>query len=250
MAPCYVERSYRNLMKSRDLTHFNVKVKETDLYVAVDAELGAQAAQLCEHVRTLVGNDMRMLEQYILRDPAFYVSLTPHQVRPDAPPIARAMAEAASRARVGPMAAVAGAFADKVGMALLEDSKQVIVENGGDIFIKSLGERTVAIFAGESRFSNRIGIKVYPEDTPLGISTSSGTVGPSLSLGTSDATVVIARSAALADAAATAVGNLVHSPQDFTAAVEWAKSIPGLMGVVIVKGDDLAAWGNIELVEP
>ncbi|HHY46129.1 MAG TPA: UPF0280 family protein [Firmicutes bacterium] len=249
MNSCYVERVYRNIMKSRDLTHFNVKVKETDLYVAVDIELAVRAAQLCEHVRSLVSREMRSLEQYIVRDPAFYVSLTPHPVRQDAPPIARTMAEAASMASVGPMAAVAGAFAEMVGRALLEDSKQIIVENGGDIFIKSRVERTVAIFAGKSRFSNRIGIKVDPADTPIGISTSSGTVGPSLSLGTSDATVVIAGSAALADAAATAVGNLVNSPEDFGPAVEWAKSIPGLMGVVIIKGDDLTAWGKVELVE-
>ncbi len=119
------------------------------------------------------------------------------------------MAAAAQTAGVGPMAAVAGAIAECVGRELLEFSPEVIVENGGDIFLKVSHRRTVGIFAGDSPLTGRIGIQIEARDTPLGVCTSSGTVGHSLSFGRADAVVVLAPAAALADAAATAIGNRV-----------------------------------------
>jgi ApbE superfamily uncharacterized protein (UPF0280 family) len=109
-------------------------------------------------------------------------------------------------------------------------------------------ERTVAIFAGQSRFSQRLGIKVYPDESPLGICTSSGTVGPSLSFGTADAVLIKSPSAALADAAASRAGNLVKTAEDAARAIDAVKGIPGITGILIIKDETLAAWGSIELV--
>ena len=249
MGKAYVERTYRNLTRSGDLASFTIKVKETDLYVAVDESLRPALDRLSSRLIETIRRNMSELERYIVRDPGFYVSLIPYEIMSDAPQVAKLMARAAALASVGPMAAVAGAFAEIAGHALLEDSRQVIVENGGDIFIQTSKERVVAIFAGESRFSNKIGILVKPSDTPVGICTSSGTVGPSLSLGEANAAVAIAKSAPLADAAATALGNMVRSDDDLEKALDFARKIPGIIGTVVVKGDSLGAWGQVELIE-
>ncbi|MCX8126916.1 MAG: UPF0280 family protein, partial [Dehalococcoidia bacterium] len=149
---------------------------------------------------------------------------------------------------VGPMAAVAGAIAEEVGKDLLEFSPEVIVENGGDIFMKVTKDRLGGIYAGDSPFSGRIAVRVRAADTPLGIATSSGTVGHSLSFGKADAAMVLADSACLADAAATALGNLVVSSADIVPAIEWARRIPGLRGVLVIKGGDMGMWGRVQLV--
>ena len=133
------------------------------------------------------------------------------------------MAQVGQQTGVGPMAAVAGAMAELIGKKLLDYSPEVIVENGGDIFMKISRRRRIGIFAGNSPFTDKLALELEPEETPLGICTSSGTVGPSLSLGTTDATIVASTSAALADAAATAVGNLVKTADDLQGALDFGR---------------------------
>jgi len=159
------------------------------------------------------------------------------------------MAEAARTADVGPMASVAGAVAQMVGEILLKASAEVIVENGGDIYLKIKRKRRIGIFAGTSSFSGKLAIEVEPGQTPLGVCTSSGKVGPSLSLGVADAAVVIAPSAALADAAATAIGNVVKAENDINAAIELGRQIKGISGIVIIAGGTMGVWGDINLVK-
>ncbi|HEY50641.1 MAG TPA: UPF0280 family protein, partial [Dehalococcoidia bacterium] len=132
---------------------------------------------------------------------------------------------------------------------LLEFSPEVIVENGGDIFLKSLRPRIIGVFAGDSPLTGKLGLQIEPEDTPLGICTSSGTVGHSLSFGRADAAIVLAESATLADAAATAIGNRVSDVADIEGAIEFAQSIGQLKGVVIIKDDKLGVWGEVKLVK-
>ncbi len=242
----YAKRSYRKLFRQEDLVHFTVVVHQTDLDIGVRKE--RFSAGLAVWTEKLVHKLRASLENYIEKDPAFLHSLVPVELKAGAPPLAVVMAEAAQCAGVGPMAAVAGAIAQEVGRALLKHSKDVIVENGGDIYLRSTRQRLVGIFAGQSPLSNRLALQVRPEDTPLGICTSSGTVGPSLSLGTADAVVVVSPSAALADAVATAAGNLVKCEGDLERAVEFAVSIDGVWGAVAVKGERLAALGKIKLV--
>lgn len=158
------------------------------------------------------------------------------------------MLAAGEKAGVGPMAGVAGAMAQFVGEALLHFSAEVIVENGGDIYIHTGSEKTVGIYAGPSPLSMQVGIRVPAECQPLGVCTSSASVGPSLSLGAADACCVVARSATLADAAATAIGNLVKDKEMIEEAIEAGRNIPGVEGIVIIAGDRLGAWGGYELV--
>ncbi|HZD59211.1 MAG TPA: UPF0280 family protein [Anaerolineae bacterium] len=237
----YEPRFYRNQTLAKDLYSFEVRIKETDLFISADRDLKAVAHELVYFYRGLV-------EEFIGRFPLFKETLVPIEVPKDAPDIVKSMADAAKLAGVGPMAAVAGAIAEYVGRGLLEYSDEVIVENGGDIFIKTERDRKMGIYASESPLSNRIAITITPNDTPLGICTSSGTVGHSLSFGKADAVVILSGSTSLADATATKVGNIIHSKDDIRKAIEFAQSVPGIEGAIIVVGDGLGGWGKFEFI--
>ena len=241
-----VSRSYRSLHKAKDLHYFNISLKETDLAIGVDMEsYNDGLLSLCkQEVRRLRGD----LETYISLHPDFRTSFEPLTLLPGAPPLAVIMARAAMQAAVGPMAAVAGALAEAIGQKLKRQVNEVVVENGGDLYIDSSRERLVSVFAGRSKFSHKIAIKVLPAESPLGICTSSGTVGPSISLGKADAVVIKGRNAALADAVATGAANRIQTEKDLLRAVEYVKTIKGITGILAIKDDRMAAWGNIEIV--
>jgi len=236
----YEPRTYRNTVGGRDLVSFTVQVEETDLYIRAWRNLSKEAEEIVRECRCA-------LESYIARHPRFKTSLKPVEASAEAPPIAHEMAVASARAGVGPMAAVAGAIAEAVGRGLLDFSPEVIVENGGDIFLSARSQRLVAVYAGDSPLSNKIAIEISPEKTPLGVCTSSGTVGHSVSFGSADAVTVLSRSTALADAAATAIGNVIKSEEDIAKGLELAKRIDGLEGVVIIRGEKMGAWGDVKL---
>ena len=238
----YQPRVYRHWIEGKDLIAFSVTEKETDLYIRAASNLQRKA-------RRLVLKYRQQLESYIGRNPDFQTSLEPLNVMENAPAIVREMAEAGQKAGVGPMAAVAGAIAECVGQELLEFSPEIIVENGGDIYLKILKKRVVGIYAGDSPLTGKIGLEINPQDTPLGVCTSSGTVGHSLSFGKADAVVVVAASATLADATATAIGNRVKQSGDIDKALEFARGIGGLKGVVIIIGKNIGAWGEVKLCE-
>ena len=236
----YQPRSYRRLVKSDDLVTYTVVEKETDLHISTLTDLSHEARELVRRYR-------RDIESYIAREPFFAASLTPLAVLGDAPPIIKEMARASGLVGVGPMAAVAGAMAYFVGEELSRSSPEVIIENGGDIYLKGRKKRTVAIYAGSSPLSGRLGLEMDMSVTPVGICTSSATVGPSLSFGKTDATVAIAPSATLADATATAIGNAVGSIEEIGRGLELAQNIPDLTGAVIIIGEKLGVWGSLKL---
>jgi hypothetical protein len=150
-------------------------------------------------------------------------------------------------AGVGPMASVAGAVAEFVGRDLLKHSESVIVENGGDIYLKVVRDTRVGIYAADSPLSLKLAIRVLPEETPLGLCTSSATVGHSLSFGIADAVCVKSKSAILADAAATRICNRIKKKEDIKDAIEEGLRISGVLGVLAIVGDTMGAAGGIEL---
>jgi hypothetical protein len=191
----------------------------------------------------------RRLEIHIAHCPEFLHSLTPLPENPLAPLIARRMIHAAQEAGVGPMAAVAGAMAQMVAEDLQTWSPLIIIENGGDCYLNLREDVTVGVYAGpESPFTNRLGLRFSGDRFPLAICTSSGTIGHSLSFGRADAVTVVAKDAALADAAATAIGNRVGTRGDVAPALETAQSIREIEGVLIVIQDKVGIWGNMEVV--
>jgi ApbE superfamily uncharacterized protein (UPF0280 family) len=234
-------RSYRSLVSNNKLESFRVVVKETDLLVRAQRPLERES-------RDLILKHRMPLERYIENHPEFVHLLTPFPYDPVAPPIVKTMVEAGQKAGVGPMGAVAGALAEFVGRDLLNFSREVIVENGGDVFVKTSFPVTVAILAGHSPLSGKVGVRVDSAQTPVAVCTSSGTVGHSLSFGRADAAVVISESAALADAAATAIGNAVSNKADIPAAIQVGENIQGVLGVVVIVDDKMGVWGEVELV--
>ena len=232
---------YREQITAKDLVSFPILIKETDLLIFADNLLKDEAKNSVLIYR-------HQLEDYILKFPYFLDSLIPLPLDESAPSIIQEMMRSAQLAQVGPMASVAGAIAEFVGKDLLKHTKQIVVENGGDIFIKIAKDLTIGIYAGDSPLSNKLGLKIAPDTTPLGVCTSSGTVGHSLSFGKSDAVTIIAQSTSLADAAATSIGNLVKEKKDIETGLERAKSIKGIHGALIIVGDQFGAWGNVEIV--
>jgi uncharacterized protein len=236
----YQPRTYRNWVNKKDLVTFNVIAEETDCYFSASVNLESKARKSILKYRSI-------LKKYIAGHPLFLTTLKPIPVEKDSPQIVKTMAEAGEKASVGPMAAVAGAIAWYVGQELAEFSKELIIENGGDIYLRSLKDRLIGIYAGRSPLSGKVGLEIAAGDTPLGISTSSGTVGHSLSFGKADAVVVVAETAIVSDAVATAIGNLIVQAADIPLGIEKAKTMPSVQGIVIIKDEELGVWGNIKL---
>jgi uncharacterized protein len=232
-------QAYRTLIKTRGLVSARVVVKQTDMLVSGRSDLSRRALPLVVRYR-------RDLEDYIRLRPEFQHSLEPIGADESAPEIARTMIEAAARANVGPMAAVAGAMADFVGRGLLAHSPDVLVENGGDVMVRLTTRREMLILAENSPLGS-VKIALGPTPEPMGVCTSSGTLGHSLSFGRADAVTILDRSAANADAAATAVGNVVKDEQDVEAGLERAREI-GVDGVLILIANRIGAWGRIDII--
>jgi len=235
------ERDYRAVMRPEGLVAFQAAIETSDLWIAAESDLTAEALAEIARLRA-------ELQDYLRRDPRFAEELKPWMPREDAPGLARRMAKAARKCGVGPMAAVAGAFAEAVGRKLLASSREVRVENGGDCFLAGERPVTLGLFAGASPLTGNVGFRIRPDQLPCGVCTSSGTVGPSLSFGKADAAVIFSADTALADACATATANLVKSSDDFGQALAFARRIEGVWGAALVARDEFAAWGDIELV--
>ena len=237
----YEPRTYRHWIKDDGLVSFTVVVKETDLFIRAQSDLKQVAYDSVVKCRSEI-------ERYIYTHPLFHTTLEPYPVEDDAPPLIRSMSDAARIAGVGPMAAVAGVIAESVGKDLLPSSAEVIVENGGDVFARIQKTKRIGIYAGCSPFTGKIALEISPADTPLGICTSSGTVGHSLSFGTADAVLALSHDTACADASATAIANTIKVVEDIDDGLEQAKEIEGLIGTVIIKDDKIGMWGDIKLV--
>lgn len=236
------KRTYQEWMNVDDLCSFRVTIRETDLLILACEDLSEIATQQVQQCRDSI-------ETYIARYPEFQTSFEPLNVEEQAPSIIRNMASAARLAGVGPFAAVAGAVAESVGQALLTHSDQVIVENGGDVFVAGHCDRTFGIYAGESPLTGKLGLRIKASQMPCGVCTSSGSVGPSISYGRADAAIVIAKSTILADACATALGNVVKSGDDIAMGINFIKDIQGVDGAVVIVKDNIGAWGNFEFVK-
>ncbi len=222
----------------------HIIARETDLQILTNKPVPKEFIE--ERIRQYRWD----IENYISKDRRFLVTLKPVAVELTAPSIIKAMAEAGRVANVGPMATVAGAIAEYIGKDLLRAGyKDVIIENGGDIFLKSRSMRAIGIYAGRSKLWNTLRIKIKPKDTPMGVCTSSGTVGHSLSFGFADSVIILSKNAAIADAVATATGNMVKSKKDLQRAVDFARSIKGILGVVIILKNNMISWGKVEFIK-
>ena len=250
----YRDRNYRRRNLAPGLTAFSVRVEESDLYILSSTDV--RQGECLARERLLYYR--QQLERYIERRPEFLTSLAPIADDELAPSIVRDMLKAASVTGVGPMAAVAGAVAEYVGRDLLtacgltDGGGEVVVENGGDLFLARSREMVVEIFAADSPHSGRVGVRLAVAAMPAGLCTSSATIGHSLSFGSADAATVLADSAALADAAATRLGNIIGPEHGrdcgIAAALPQIIAIPGVSGALVIRGKLLGVAGMINLV--
>lgn len=189
------------------------------------------------------------MDAYLENDPAYATALVPYSARPDAPTIFHAMSDVANKSSIGPMSAVAGAVARQVGEALKAEFgvKEVIVENGGDIYADIREDMDISVFAGASPLSEKIGLHIEAAFAPLGICTSSGTVGPSLSFGTADAVMIICRDVLLADTYATAFANLIQTADDINPCLAKIGDTKEIIAAMVIKDDKLGVCGKFEL---
>mgnify|MGYP006274735751 FL=1 len=237
----YEPRFYRDFTSNERWESYRVQVESTDLYIRTQGNHAFWVQKKVCELRSV-------LTEHFKRQPRFLDSLTPVPRVRGVHPMLRAMYKASEAARTGPMAAVAGAIAQWVGQELKRRSKEVIVENGGDLYLLLQQAGTSTVYAGKSKFSGKIGLALDPAKTPLSVCTSSGTVGHSYSQGRADAAVIISKDACLADAVATATANLVSKGEDLEVALNYAVNISGVLGALLVLGDNLAAKGDVELV--
>ena len=147
----------------------------------------------------------------------------------------------------GPMSSVAGMFADRVGQLLIKEYKlkEVVVENGGDLFLNIETEIVSVVHAGDSPLSDKMAFVITPGT--WGVCTSSGTLGHSFSKGKADAVTVIAKNTPLADSWATALANRVSTPQDIKPVLEQVKQTEEISGCAIIVGEQVGIQGKFEL---
>ena len=180
------------------------------------------------------------VERYIGVHPAFRTALEPIALASGAPPIVAEMHAASLATGVGPMAAVAGAIAEYGVITSVES--EVIVENGGDIFLRCVSDVIVAI---EGRSIHEIAFRITPESSPIAVCSSSSRMGHSLSFGDCDLAVVVSGNGALADAAATMVCNAVSNEADIEGAVSRAARIPGIRGALVIRDGKIGMAGRL-----
>jgi uncharacterized protein len=240
-------RTYRSQFNTTRFKGFQLIYKETDLWIGVDP--GSFHQEMKQTALTKIKELRRKLDEYIIRKPFFAKSLEPFHPSPEDPKEAKQMAQAAAKAGIGPMASVAGIFAREVGETLLQNYpiEEFVVENGGDIFAFLKKALVLSLFAGNSPLSGKVGLAIPPGAGKLGICTSAGTVGPSLSFGKADAVVVVCKDILVADAFATAYGNKVRSPSDIEQVTNMSEQIPEIKSIFIVCENKLGIRGDYEM---
>lgn len=237
------KRFYRFYSSSDRWRAFNVRLHTSDLYIRADHDISETAYSFLVEAR-------KEIEQHIEENPDFLISLEPLTEPASAPEIPSIMYKASEAAGTGPMAAVAGAIAEYVGKKLLPCCEEIVVENGGDIWMSLNYPMTLGIYIDNIYFRDRLAIKIDNTGTPCAVCTSSSKTGHSLSFGRADSVTVVAQSGAYADAVATETCNRVKSQSDIEKALEFALSVPFVKGCLVVFRDSVAALGDIELAPP
>ncbi len=243
----YQPRLYREQFNPARFASFMVRYLETDLWIGVNHD--SFCKEMAEVALHEVVDLRTRLDWYIHEFPAFATSLEELKLLPGAPPEAREMAAAGTRSGTGPMAAVAGMFALRTAEKIRKrfPLKELIVENGGDYFILLKEDLLMTIYAGDSPLSEKIGILIPAKDTPCGVCTSSGTIGPSLSFGKADAVMVACSSPVLADAWATSLANRVKTREDIEPVLKYSEQLPEILSLVIICEDQTGIRGNFEV---
>jgi len=235
-------KSYRSAIKQRNNFSWHISYKNSDVYISSDRDIKCKIAP---HLKEIYSK----IEMCIKKDPVFLRALSPVPIKPFYPAEIKEMCRVSEKFNVGPMAAVAGAVNDYIAGHLSGYCGELVIENGGDIFLKSGRDLIINLYIRNPYFEDRLNIKIAGSDTPCGICSSSGTFGHSLSLGKCDLATVISKSSTIADAAATAAANRVKSEEDILPAIDYFKNFNDILGVLLVKGKKIGMWGKFRLLK-
>lgn len=250
----YEPRLYRGDMNGERFRFFRTVHHESDLLTGVPHhhyDPGMGKVVMGELIRL-----RKVLLEYAERDPRFLSSLDPIDLPEPSPvsapglPVAgeiRTMIACGHLTGTGPMAAVAGLFAQRAGEKILDTygEMEVVVENGGDLYLHNLTDLFSVIHAGTSALSDKMGFVVPPGE--WGICTSSGTMGHSFSRGRADAVTVISSSAPLADSWATAIANRVSGESDLEQVLEEVDGNPDIVGCAVIVENRIGIRGDLEV---
>ncbi len=237
----YEERYYRTYVKPEESVSFNITLFESDLQIYTDSKLQIALEEELKMIRDTI-------ERYIENNSLFNESLVPVPTVWHDPVIIRHMKVASRKLGVGPMATVAGAVAHYLGMKFFDQTNELIIENGGDLYVYGTNHKKVLLHGGPEATVKNLTIQIAKEHLPIGVCTSSGRVGHSLSLGNCDAVTVLAKDTLVADAAATAFGNLLKDKADIKDVLRYSKTFKDIQGVIAIVDDQMGAWGDFEFV--
>ncbi len=244
-------RRYRDSMGEKRFAPFIVSEDETDLWVGVDIESCKTISEhrLVSSIKDEITRCRALILSYDRKHHGFIQTLTPVVSDPYADPLISAMITAGIRADVGPMGAVAGTIARFAGERIIREFsvQEVVVENGGDIFIQIVQDLDMSIYAGSSPLSERLGVTIPSGQSPLGVCTSAGTVGPSFSQGSADAVMIACSDTSSADAYATAYGNMVQKQEDVDRVISLIRDNSDILSAVIIKDDKAGICGEFKV---
>jgi ApbE superfamily uncharacterized protein (UPF0280 family) len=244
----YQARLYREGMNSDRFRFFPSIYQESDLLIGVprpDYLPEMPGTSLQEQIRLY-----RLLTSFSVSHPSFRTSLEPLPVpagEEEVPPEVATMFRCGLRTGTGPMSSVAGLFAEVVAERLTErfTPTELVVENGGDLFIRNRSDLVTVIHAGRSSLSGKIGLVLPPGS--WGVCTSSGTVGHSFSMGKADAVTVVSKSTPMADAWATALANQVKGQHDIEPVLDRVSGIREIKACLVIVGEKMGVRGKFEL---
>ncbi len=235
----YEERFYRAQISSR--FRLEISFRESDLLISTDRKIDKERAE------EILKKYYRQIEEYVKENPRFLTSLSPLPEDEKAPPIIRSMLESSQVTGIGPFSAVAGAIAQYTGQEILGFCSEIIVENGGDIFLKINTDKTLGVYPGKRFGVENITLRIKKRDQAFGIASSSGVIGPSLNFGAADLVSVIAEDAVSADGFATALSNRIKQRGDVDKVLAEVKESSLLEGLLIVFGREIFLWGDWEV---
>lgn len=227
-----------------NLTQENIDINETHIMLSTDLKN--------HNLNQFIKNERKQLEKYIQKYPEFKLSLE-KLINPNPennPEIINLMYKTSKEVKIGPMASVAGTISElSLNHLIKQNTKTSIIENGGDIALINDKKIICGIYSNNEILGNQIGFKLKPNKKPIGICTSSGKIGHSISFGNSEAVTIISNSASLSDGLATKIANEVKGNTNQEAvenALDYSESYKDLFkGALIISGDSIGTIGKL-----
>ena len=218
---------------------------ESDIWIGISPDIEPRIIEI--PTRQKLKEIRSLLSNYIVNFPDFGTSIDPVPILLGDQGLIVSMKNSTAKAGVGPMAAVAGLIAEEIGKFIQGTfhSHEVMVENGGDIYLSVNSELVLSIDAGSNIHFNSLGLIIPPTLSPLGICTSSGMFGHSMSFGKADAVTVACQSAPLADAWATSIANCIQLEKDVNTALELHNT--DMISLICIKDEKIGVKGQLKL---